>query len=879
MSRLAGWRPSLLMAWREAKRSRARSILVLVMIALPVLGVTAADIAFQTTEVSGAESLDRRLGAADARVSFQKGVDEVAQGFDPDALVSSNGGKQSSPLRGLDDIRGNLGDDVQGIQWLQSSGEMVTDKGLGSVEIEMIDLRDPLAKGIFEIDSGRPPAADDEIAINTFLAERGFAIGDELQLQNRGTYSVVGVGESTSYRDSPRLVGLSPELIGEQESRSSTWLVDAGPVSWSEVRELNAIGATVLSRHVMLDPPPESQLPAEIQGWGTGTDDALLAVAALVVVMALIEVVLLAGPAFAVGARRQSRTLALLAASGGTPRQARRVVLASGLVLGSLGAALGMVLGIGAAAAVLPVLQRFSGSWFGPFDVPWLHLVGIAAFGLLSAFLAALVPAWIASRQDVVAVLAGRRGDRPGGVRSPLIGALLLGAGVLGSAFGALGADSGAILIAASAIPAVLGMILLVPLALTGLASVSRRLPLTLRYAVRDAARHRTRTVPAVAAVAATVAGVVALGIANASDGAENEATYTPNLTLGHASVTAYQPEPGQWAQFRAVLDRELPDASVLELHGVVDQSTTGGFRSVSFRVHGDEVPLEGWGSAWGASVLVSDTAGREVLPELDDAERSQAQADLEAGGAVVYSSEELPQQNVVVRLEEFGPRGGKAKHTSTATVPATFIQPDTPMALGQAVLSRAAADALGAEPEMVSFVVTSGVTEEQERDISEALGAISQDVGLYVERGYTADDETLILLFVLGGLGGLLMLGGTLTATFLALSDARPDLATLSAVGASPRARRRVAASYALVVGALGALLGATVGFIPGIAVTYPLTGDNWMMDSDQTLPSHYLDIPWLLIGTLVLALPLLTALIVGLTARSRLPLLARLD
>ena len=64
-------------------------------------------------------------------------------------------------------------------------------------------------------------------------------------------------------------------------------------------------------------------------------------------------------------------------------------------------------------------------------------------------------------------------------------------------------------------------------------------------------------------------------------------------------------------------------------------------------------------------------------------------------------------------------------------------------------------------------------------------------------------------------------MLGGTLTATFLALSDARPDLATLSAVGASPRTRRGVAAAYAVVVGLVGAVLGAAVGFIPGIAVT----------------------------------------------------------
>ena len=58
--------------------------------------------------------------------------------------------------------------------------------------------------------------------------------------------------------------------------------------------------------------------------------------------------------------------------------------------------------------------------------------------------------------------------------------------------------------------------------------------------------------------------------------------------------------------------------------------------------------------------------------------------------------------------------------------------------------------------------------------------------------------------------LGAVLMLGGTLTATFLALSDARPDLSTMAAVGARPRTRRRVAAGYALIVGGVGALLGA---------------------------------------------------------------------
>ena len=41
---MRGWRPALLIAWRDALRHRGRSALVLVMISLPVLAVSAAAI-------------------------------------------------------------------------------------------------------------------------------------------------------------------------------------------------------------------------------------------------------------------------------------------------------------------------------------------------------------------------------------------------------------------------------------------------------------------------------------------------------------------------------------------------------------------------------------------------------------------------------------------------------------------------------------------------------------------------------------------------------------------------------------------------------------------------------------------------------------------
>ncbi len=188
-----------------------------------------------------------------------------------------------------------------------------------------------------------------------------------------------------------------------------------------------------------------------------------------------------------------------------------------------------------------------------------------------------------------------------------------------------------------------------------------------------------------------------------------------------------------------------------------------------------------------------------------------------------------------------------------------------------QAVVPAAVPEALGSAdvaPVTVALLVKGpAMSEDQQRDLDEAVAGIAGNANLYVERGYQTPTETVILLLVLGVLGGVLMLGGTLTATFLALSDARPDLATLSAVGASPRTRRGVAAAYALVVGLVGAGLGVVVGLIPGVAITYPLTYDGGatVVSQGPGICAPYLDVPWLLVGALVVALPLLTALVVA--------------
>lgn len=880
MSRATSWRLALRLARRDALRHRGRSVLVLLMIALPVLAVTAADVVIATQDVDGVEGLERRMGAAEALVRIEYDGQPLVQKFDPYDGGATVGDRPDPTPPTEAELSAALGG-VPLVELRNGQTRVRTEDGATMVEATEVDLREPVTAGLFELTSGRWPESTGEVVANQALLDQGYAVGDRLEPADEGGPDplIVGVAESASTRSwagaagPPGSLGLTADDWGPP-----SWLAGGDPVPWETVRELNAIGASVLSRAVVTDPPPDSALPEEV-AWSESSDDAMLAVIALIVVMALLEVVLLAGPAFAVTARRQSRTLALLAASGGTPAQGRRVVLGVGLVLGAVAALAGAVLGIALGRLLVPLAQRWSDTRFGPFDVPWPHVAGIAAFGLLSALLAAVVPAVIASRQDVVAVLAGRRADKRPSRRSPVLGVVLLGAGIAGSVYGARAGSDGELAIAAAAVVAVLGMILLVPMVVVAVARLAGRLPLSPRYAARDAARHRTRTVPAVAAVAATVAGVVALGIAVTSDEEESRETYRAELPMGMGAVTAYaDEEPVDWGELRTVVESKLPGARITEVRGLIEGD---GVSSPSYwldlKVHADDEParlLESYGGSWGAATLVGARSLTELPIELSDEQQAAAAQVLRGRGVVAFSDQGVSAEELLVELRRWDPEA-ETESVTRARVPAVVL----PVVLGnagpQALISEEVATELGARVGVGGLLVDGPITRDEQESAAEALSEASDGSASFdVERGYEASDETVIVQLVLAVLGGVLMLGGTLTATFLALADARPDLATLAAVGAAPRRRRAVAASYALVIGFVGSVLGAAVGFIPGIAVTYPLTRGY-----DALAPAHHLDVPWLMILGIVVALPIVTAAVVGLAARSRLPMVARLE
>lgn len=896
---MKSWPALLRLAWRDVLRNKGRSALILVMIALPVLGVTAAHIVFSTQDVNTVEGLDRRLGHADAGLSLEFGASEYYQGVDPqeNGGWGSEDGERPVPATPAQ-ITAILGQGAELFPWRTDYLNRRVGDRLSSVRVISADLREPVFAGTWTLLSGRKPARAGEVLVNENVLDSGVRVGGTVSLYGeKSSLKVVGTAQDASY-GGEQMLWAFPGSVTPLTPEPDDYLVKVkGGVDWAQVRQLNHLGVSVLSREVVAHPPAESDLPEQVT-FNEYDDQMWLATTILVITMALLEIILLAGPAFAVGARRMQRHLAQVAATGGTPGQVRRAVLSTAVVLGGVAAAVGLVGGIVLAAVAAPVLQHWSNSRFGPFDIVWTQVPGIAMLGWLSAVIAAFVPAWIASRQDVVRVLAGRRGDRAPSKASPLIGLVLFAAGVGVAIHGTRQHTWGEVWIAFAAILVVLGGVLLLSPVVVIVGRLAGRAPLPLRYAVRDAARHRTRTIPAIGAVMATVTGVVALGIANSSDLEQQREQYRPQTSAGAGFVTNYSdmvPDEVQgelWEKVIATTKEAVPDAEVLQTFAIND-----GIRGPALEVqvrggeHGGSGYLSEYGGYFGSWLIADRLPDVELW--LTDARRAEVDAALAAGKVVLFTDRDaqkmadravdegygepldLSPHDVTLGTYTYDDYGQGKDGPESVTAPAVVIE----VAQGsvQGVVPTTLATELGVPLRPAALALPGPVSKTDEKALEKAFTAAGvPQAEVYVERGWQGGRDYLVLLLALGGIGGLLMIGGTLTATFLALSDAAPDLATLSAVGAAPRERRLVAACYALVVGGIGAALGAVVGLVPGIAAAWPITQDSW---NGFEQPHHYLDIPWLLIVGVVVGLPLLTALVVGLSARSRLPLVARID
>ncbi|RBY92768.1 FtsX-like permease family protein [Blastococcus sp. TF02A-30] len=878
---LSRWRLALRIARRDARRHRGRTLLVVLMVGLPVLVITGGDTLFRTEGVTAAEELPARLGGADVRITGESRQEVWA---DPATGIVWGKGRFADPPWTADEVQGLLPAGSRLVEAATGWLYLRTDGGYARVEAYAEDAADPMIDGRYEVLDGRLPDRPGEVAVSPDVADRVGGLGEEVALtRDEVPAEVVGVVRRP-FESGDLLVvpGEDADLLSDPLSRFFAD-VPAG-LDWAAVQALNRRGLSVLSREVALDPPPEAAwLPPQAVGYSQpGSDAAEIAVIALVVAALVLEVVLLAGPAFAVGVRRQRRDLALIGATGGSAGDLRRIVLANGVVLGGGAGVLGAAAGIGLAAAAVPVIEARTDLVFGPFDVPVLEVLLVVAVAVLAGLAAAWFPARQAARTDVVDALAGRRGQIRTSWRSPVAG---LVAGAAGLALVVLGARGTELAVAAGAALLIIGIVVATPWLVGLLAPLAERLPVPGRLAVRDATRNRSRTAPAVAAVMATVAGITALVIGSASDSAQARRDYVPSAPLGAGQVHGgTDMAESDWDAVVAVLEGEAPDRPVHRLRGntyagtgvqdelvAIEDGCTGAVTSCRWFPVGSNVMTTA------GELLVADSAALRAVA--GDQVPDEVLAAVDAGRVAVLGDGAVGEDGVVTLAGARYDGAGGSTTLGTAQLPAVEVQLPgaTQRAISVPALVVVPPSLLDRLPIPVETtgLVTGGpddpVTEAQEQRIDEALAVTAGEGGISVERGWQDDLALARVILVL--VGGALVLIATLTATGLALTDARPDFATLAAVGAAPRTRRFMAMASAAVVGGGGALLGVLVGIAPGIAVAYPLTSTDYGSGAQPVV-----DVPWGVLAAVGIAVPLVAVAVTGLFVRSRLPMARRM-
>lgn len=899
---LASWRVALRLARRDVVRARGRSALVAVLIGLPMVLAGYWEVSTRSGDVRREDVLRAYLGAhAEAwiqtadperpvRFSFEKydlhldttqapAAGPRTGGRDVDAVLRATVPARDEVVfrRSVADVlvrgAGRVG--VVGVvEWdyrrlpdliRQVSGRAPS--GPGEVVVEESFARDHGVPAGTVLSFGAPPTA------GTLTAKAGPAPANASQ-QRTGT--VVGTyrARQTDVDRLPSVVtfpGTLPVELSRPragDTQAQWWVIGPDPVTPAHVKALAAVGLATISRHASL------AVFGPIDD-GVARDTFLgrpeLAVAAGVAVgMLLLQIALMAGPAMAVGARRSEQTLALVAACGGHRPQLRRQVLATGLVTGTIGSAVGVTVG-----ATIAVLGRGPGEpapFRQPLHLDVVELAALVAVGAGIAVAAALLPARQASRMDVVAALGGRPAISAPRRRVPVLGLVAVGVGSAVALWGGTAVRPSVVAVGAAI--SELGLVAATGTVVALAARAAARFPFAVRLALRDAARHRSRTVPAIAATMAAIAAATAWLLVGASsrEGYDAGAATPPLDPVVVAELPSEQrfPVVRDWAAVEAAIRQALPArAGAVLRQGVGDDAVV-------------EIVPRPCPSPTGRATCASDPrAGREDLflgtdqwvddgSTLDIAIHGRdpgAVRALRSGRSVVWNPRFLGSDGMVV-VRRSGHLVELPGYLSTGPEWSSGI-----------VLSEDAARRTGITVAPTKVVV-SLTRPPDAAELGRARSAMVRTSGAFFQQ----EPLRAVPELAAGGDGGvpaagaiiaaLVALGGVLAAVSLVAAEGRADRATLAAVGGPPGLRRRVAAAQALVIAGVGAVMGLVAGCAGGYAVIRYVRQEWFAQWPRSVLP---LVVPWPSLLALVVGVPLVAAAVSALGTRSRLELVRR--
>ena len=574
-----------------------------------------------------------------------------------------------------------------------------------------------------------------------------------------------------------------------------------------------------------------------------------LSLAVLTIGMILIALMAVGG--FRVLTQRRLRSLGMLASIGATDKNVSLVVRANGLVVGVVGALLGVALGIVLWLAYQPHLEQSVHHLIGVLALPWTVVGAAILLAVVAAYLAAARPAREITKLSVTATLSGHPAPPKPVHRSALPGlGFLMVAFFLLAYAGSQNPSSrgGTPELVAGIVALFPAVVLLAPFFLVGLGRLARHLPVAARLALRDLARYRARSASALAAISLGVMIAAIIAIFAQARYSDIWAPAGPNLTSNQANIETNTPNPSA-KQVKSMAKAAARVGAALGAEHVAELDLVGNLQNSSGTKSFDESPT---------------VATPQLLKVLG-----------------IRQSQIAPDADVVTSLPGFAGASGveftwcqNASCTKSGVLKHTVIQYLGALPTGvhapDMLVTEHAIHELGITSSMIGpplgwFVNAAEPITAEEIHNAQAIAATAN---LSIE---TKNDEPTSGEVVDGATAAGMAIALSILAMSIGLirSETAGDLRTLAAAGASSYTRRTLTAITAAALGFLGAILGTLAGYVAVI---------GWLRGSSlHGGLSSLANVPALNLLAILVGLPLLAATAGWLLAGRQPPALAR--
>jgi putative ABC transport system permease protein len=798
-------RPLARLAWRDVRRRPVRTALIALLIAVPTTVILTINLVLSTTALTPAQNATLVMGRAQQLVTTSTAD---APAFPTGAVVIER--------------RAAVAQDKQ--------GEFHT------IEVRAGNVLDPLLVGKYELRNGRAAIGPAEVMVSTeFTRTWHIGVGDQLALGPQAqNFSVVGI-----VRDSGEVRAAAVYLEANSTIGFENWTDAFLPERSSQSFEGAYNGGQFATD------APYSSIGV--------TDRALIQIAMFVVLMLL---GLLISAAFASGAKRQLREVGLASSNGANPVHIRRAFALQGTITAALGLAIGAGLVVASLLIWRDEFDRAMGR-IRPLDVNVTDmLISIGAI-LFAGTFSAWIPARAVSRTPVLAALAGRRPLPPPRRRTPVAGLSILALGcVLISTGASSSRNSGSpegsmftILLGVAAL--IVGIAISSSWIVAAGGNGCARLGGVVRIVGRNMARHRTRTGPLVAAMAATGAATI-LAVT-----ALNSERYKPQ---GIDTTQSFNMYGGTSVEVHNLVDsiiKIVPDTQVVTYLSPIFDGSSNEYPELRFA---------------GLGVQIVDTTASNILePEVVAA---LGRGELVSSRPVSKAVNHLA--TVALGTTDLSDGTFTPVHSIDVTVSDLKGTNPDPQLFGDVTMidvSTAQRFGLGEDDLQTSVQLSSPTTwsslqREQlielsrrsyrDADLAYAMtGNRIAGARLYVYEPSTSNGIYRILMLAAIGVGALLILIAVGFGMSLSRVEQRDEDRLLQALGASPGTRRRAGAVEAAMLCGIA------------VAIAVP-TGLALAMVIRRAAHGVATSVPWLAILGFSVALPLLAALFFGPLRRS---------